>query len=95
MFKKFFDCSISGILLAIGLGSYLTALIMFGLPSVSVFCFFSSVLCFGMAFYIYMKQCLEYQSVEGASFNFTAVASLIALGFMLMIIGMRSASHSL
>ena len=52
MFKKFFDFSISGILLTIGLGMYLTGLIIFGLPSVSVFCFFSAVLCFGMAFYI-------------------------------------------
>lgn len=60
MFKKFFDFSISGILLTIGLGMYLTGLIIFGLPSVSVFCFFSSVLCFGMVFYIVASDRVEH-----------------------------------
>lgn len=81
MFKKFFDFSISGILLAIGLGMYLTALIIFGLPSVSVFCFFSAILCFGMAFYIVAS------GRAGPGFDDACAFVLVILSGLLCLIG--------
>lgn len=79
--KKFFDFSISGILLTIGLGMYLTALILFGLPSVSVFCFFSSPLCFGMTFYIVASGRVEH------SFDDACAFALVLLSVLLLLIG--------
>lgn len=79
--KKFFDFSISGILLTIGLGMYLTGLIIFGLPSVSVFCFFSSVLCFGMTFYIVASGRVTY------SFDDACAFVLLVLSVLLLLIG--------
>jgi hypothetical protein len=81
MFKKFFNFSISGILLTIGLGMYLTALILFGLPSVSVFCFFSSVLCFGMVFYIGASGKMKHRFDEWCAFM------LVLLSVLLLVTG--------
>ena len=85
MFKKFFDISISGILLTIGLGMYLTALIVLGLPSVSVFCFFSSVLCFGMAFYLMASTTQEER--EDTGINTACVITLLTISVTLLMIG--------
>lgn len=82
MFKKFFDFSISGILLTIGLGMYLAGLIIFGLPSVSVFCFFSSLLCFGMTFYIVASGRVKYSPNE------VCVFLLIILTLLLLVMGL-------
>lgn len=79
MFKKFFDFSISGILLTIGLGMYLTGLIIFGLPSVSVFCFFSSVLCFGMTFYIVASGRVIYSFDDACAFVLVLLSLLLLL----------------
>jgi hypothetical protein len=87
-FKKFFDFSISGILLTIGLGMYLTGLIIFGLPSVSVFCFFSSVLCFGMTFYIVASgRCVEHSFDEWCAFVLVLLSGLL---FLIGIFGLKS-----
>jgi len=87
MFKKFFDFSISGILLTIGLGMYLTGLIIFGLPSVSVFCFFSSVLCFGMTFYIVASGRVEHSFDDACAFVLVLLSSLL---FLIGILGLKS-----
>ena len=87
MFKKFFDFSISGILLTIGLGMYLTGLIIFGLPSVSVFCFFSSVLCFGMTFYIVASGRVKYSFDEVCAFVLLVLSVLL---FLIGILGLKS-----
>ncbi len=79
MFKKFFDFSISGILLTIGLGMYLTGLIIFGLASVSVFCFFSSVLCFGMTFYIVASGRVEHSFDDACAFALVLLSVLLLL----------------
>jgi hypothetical protein len=87
-FKKFFDFSISGILLTIGLGMYLTGLIIFGLASVSVFCFFSSVLCFGMTFYIVASgRCVEHSFDEWCAFVLVLLSGLL---FLIGILGLKS-----
>jgi hypothetical protein len=78
-FKKFFDFSISGILLTIGLGMYLTGLIIFGLASVSVFCFFSSVLCFGMTFYIVASGRVEHSFDDACAFVLVLLSGLLLL----------------
>ena len=87
MFKKFFDFSISGILLTIGLGMYLTGLIIFGLASVSVFCFFSSVLCFGMTFYIVASGRVEHSFDDACAFVLVLLGGLL---FLIGIFGLKS-----
>jgi len=87
MFKKFFDFSISGILLTIGLGMYLTGLIIFGLASVSVFCFFSSVLCFGMTFYIVASGRVEHNFDDACAFVLVLLSGLL---FLIGIFGLKS-----
>ena len=79
MFKKFFDCSISGILLAIGLSMYLTTLILFGLPSLSVFCFFSSILCFGMTVYIGASGRMKNGFNDACAFVLVILSGLLCL----------------
>ena len=81
MFKKFFDFSISGILLTIGLGLYLTGLIIFGLPSVSVFCFFSAFLCFGMSSYLF------FAGSYNSAFSEASILILLILSVILGITG--------
>ena len=84
MFKKFFDFSISAILLTIGLGLYLVGLVIFGLSSVRVFYFFSCLLCFGMSFYI---MCKELERNFSSSFDSTCIIMLIFLGAILFVMG--------
>lgn len=85
--KKFFDFSISGILLTIGLGLYLTGLIIFGLSNVAVFCFFSSVLCFGMTFYIVASGRVEHSFDDACAFVLVLLSGLL---FLIGILGLKS-----
>jgi hypothetical protein len=80
MFKKFFDFSISAILLTIGLGLYLTGLVIFGLSSVRVFCFFSCFVCAGMSAYLIF-------TTPNDCFRQTCILMLIFLSAILFVMG--------